>query len=183
MCIRDSTTATVLSWAFECYEKGLITKKDTDGLELAWGNGDAMVEMVERLTAALELYRDRRRTSVSALALAVLVHVTLALDLYCIGKSYDEHGLRLRDYFLTTQVSNVAGAIPVTPGGVGTRDATTVAFFRAMNARPQKTRVLIPLTLSLVIVSWGLVGAVVFIASPSSRAAVESALDDAENDS
>ncbi|MFH1490201.1 MAG: aldehyde ferredoxin oxidoreductase C-terminal domain-containing protein [Pseudomonadota bacterium] len=38
-----------MSWAFECYEKGLLTKEDTDGLELMWGNEDAMVKMVDRL--------------------------------------------------------------------------------------------------------------------------------------
>jgi aldehyde:ferredoxin oxidoreductase len=41
--------STVLSWAFECYEKGLITKEDTGGLELRWGDGEAMNEMVEKL--------------------------------------------------------------------------------------------------------------------------------------
>lgn len=41
--------AVVLSWAFECYEKGLITKEDTEGLELAWGNADAMIEMAQKL--------------------------------------------------------------------------------------------------------------------------------------
>ena len=38
-----------LSWAFECYEKGLLTKEDTDGLELKWGNEDAMIKMAEKL--------------------------------------------------------------------------------------------------------------------------------------
>lgn len=41
--------AVVLSWAFECYEKGLLTKEDTDGLELNWGNEDAMIKMVQKL--------------------------------------------------------------------------------------------------------------------------------------
>ncbi len=41
--------ATVLSWAFECYEKGLITKKDTGGLELEWGNHEAMNKMLDQL--------------------------------------------------------------------------------------------------------------------------------------
>jgi len=39
----------VLSWAFECYEKGLLTKQDTDGLALEWGNADAMIEMERKL--------------------------------------------------------------------------------------------------------------------------------------
>ena len=46
----DGDMATVaLSWAFECYEKGLITKEDTDGLELTWGNADAMIKMAKKL--------------------------------------------------------------------------------------------------------------------------------------
>ena len=45
--------AVVLSWAFECYEKGLLTKEDTDGLELTWGNDEAMIRMAEKLA-----YRD-----------------------------------------------------------------------------------------------------------------------------
>ena len=38
-----------LSWLFECYDRGLITKEDTDGLELTWGNGKALAEMIKRL--------------------------------------------------------------------------------------------------------------------------------------
>jgi aldehyde:ferredoxin oxidoreductase len=41
--------AVVLAWAFECYEKGLLTKEDTDGLELNWGNEDAMIKMLDKL--------------------------------------------------------------------------------------------------------------------------------------
>jgi aldehyde:ferredoxin oxidoreductase len=33
----------------ECYEKGLITKADTDGIELTWGNHKAIVAMTEKL--------------------------------------------------------------------------------------------------------------------------------------
>jgi aldehyde:ferredoxin oxidoreductase len=39
----------MLAWAFELYELGKITKKDTDGLELTWGNGAAFVEMLKKL--------------------------------------------------------------------------------------------------------------------------------------
>jgi len=41
--------AQTISWAFECYEKGLITKKDTDGLELTWGNDKAMVSLLKKM--------------------------------------------------------------------------------------------------------------------------------------
>ena len=39
----------VIAWAMECYEKGVITKKDTYGLDLTWGNAESMVEMVRKI--------------------------------------------------------------------------------------------------------------------------------------
>jgi len=39
----------VLAFAMECYENGLITKEDTGGIELTWGNHRAMVAMTEKL--------------------------------------------------------------------------------------------------------------------------------------
>ncbi|MDD5590576.1 MAG: aldehyde ferredoxin oxidoreductase family protein [Dehalococcoidales bacterium] len=39
----------VLGWAFECYEHGLITKEDTDGIALEWGSGDALIKMTEKI--------------------------------------------------------------------------------------------------------------------------------------
>ena len=47
--LDGDAAAVVLSWAFECYERGLLTKEDTDGLELKWGNGEAMVKLAEKL--------------------------------------------------------------------------------------------------------------------------------------
>lgn len=38
-----------VAFAIECYEKGAITKDDTDGLELTWGNTYAIVELVRKI--------------------------------------------------------------------------------------------------------------------------------------
>jgi aldehyde:ferredoxin oxidoreductase len=38
-----------IGFAMELWEKGIITKKDTDGLDLSWGNIDSMVELVEKI--------------------------------------------------------------------------------------------------------------------------------------
>ena len=40
---------TVIGFAIELYEKGILTKKDTDGLDLNWGNHQAMVAMTTKL--------------------------------------------------------------------------------------------------------------------------------------
>ncbi len=39
----------VISFVMECYEKGILTKKDTDGLEMTWGNGEAIMAMLNKI--------------------------------------------------------------------------------------------------------------------------------------
>ncbi len=43
------STGMMVSFAMECYEAGLLTKEDTGGLDLRFGNGKAMVEMVRMI--------------------------------------------------------------------------------------------------------------------------------------
>ena len=39
----------ILAWAMESYEKGVITREDTYGIDLAWGNAAGAVEMVKKI--------------------------------------------------------------------------------------------------------------------------------------
>ncbi len=39
----------VVSFAMECFEEGLITEKETEGIRLTFGNGDAMLTMLEKM--------------------------------------------------------------------------------------------------------------------------------------
>ncbi|MFN2151805.1 MAG: aldehyde ferredoxin oxidoreductase C-terminal domain-containing protein, partial [Anaerolineales bacterium] len=43
------STGMTISFAMECFEHGLLTLEDTDGLDLRFGNAEAMVMMVERI--------------------------------------------------------------------------------------------------------------------------------------
>ncbi|MHB9090301.1 MAG: aldehyde ferredoxin oxidoreductase C-terminal domain-containing protein, partial [Chloroflexota bacterium] len=46
----DSISAPVsVAFAMELFEKGIITLADTDGVDLRWGNGEAVVEMVRKI--------------------------------------------------------------------------------------------------------------------------------------
>lgn len=38
-----------IAWAMDCFEHGLLTTEDTDGVELRFGNAEAMVAMVEKI--------------------------------------------------------------------------------------------------------------------------------------
>ncbi len=42
-------TGSIIAWAMELYEKGILTDEDTDGLKLEWGNDEAVLEMIKRI--------------------------------------------------------------------------------------------------------------------------------------
>ena len=43
------STGGTIAFAIECYENGLLTKAETDGIELTWGNHKAIVAMTEKM--------------------------------------------------------------------------------------------------------------------------------------
>ncbi|MDP8256863.1 MAG: aldehyde ferredoxin oxidoreductase family protein [Candidatus Alcyoniella australis] len=43
------SAGSTISFAFEAYEKGLLTDKDTDGLQLRWGNAKVLVPLIEKM--------------------------------------------------------------------------------------------------------------------------------------
>lgn len=47
--MRRRLRGNVIAYAMECYEKGILTEKETDGLELEFGNEQAMIELVRRI--------------------------------------------------------------------------------------------------------------------------------------
>ena len=47
--IDTISAGTTIAFAIECYENGLITKNDTDGIELKWGAPEATLDMLDRM--------------------------------------------------------------------------------------------------------------------------------------
>jgi aldehyde:ferredoxin oxidoreductase len=39
----------LVAWVMECYEKGILTRNDLDGLDMRWGNAEAAKAMLERI--------------------------------------------------------------------------------------------------------------------------------------
>ena len=53
LCNRNGmdtiSTSSVIAFAMEAYERGLIIKEDTDGIELTWGNAEAIVALIPKI--------------------------------------------------------------------------------------------------------------------------------------
>jgi aldehyde:ferredoxin oxidoreductase len=47
--IDTISAGNAIGWAMECFEKGIFTRKDTDGLELKFGNVEATFKMIEMI--------------------------------------------------------------------------------------------------------------------------------------
>jgi aldehyde:ferredoxin oxidoreductase len=47
--IDTISTGGSIAWAMECFEKGVLTQVNTDGLDLSFGNQQALVEMVAKI--------------------------------------------------------------------------------------------------------------------------------------
>jgi aldehyde:ferredoxin oxidoreductase len=49
------SAGSVIAFAMECYEKGLITKKDCGGIDLKWGDSDAIIEMIKKIASRRDI--------------------------------------------------------------------------------------------------------------------------------
>lgn len=47
--LDTSPLGAAIGMAFECYERGILTKRDTDGLELRWGNAEALDKLLDKV--------------------------------------------------------------------------------------------------------------------------------------
>jgi aldehyde:ferredoxin oxidoreductase len=44
------SVSSIIAFAMELYQRGIITKKDTDGLDLSWGNQEAILELLRKIS-------------------------------------------------------------------------------------------------------------------------------------
>lgn len=47
--IDTISAGATIAFAIECYENGLITNKDTDGIKMTWGNARSIISMLEKM--------------------------------------------------------------------------------------------------------------------------------------
>jgi aldehyde:ferredoxin oxidoreductase len=47
--LEVNETGWVIAFVMECYERGILSKKDLDGLEMTWGNGEAVMALLSKI--------------------------------------------------------------------------------------------------------------------------------------
>ncbi|MDX9916896.1 MAG: aldehyde ferredoxin oxidoreductase family protein [Gudongella sp.] len=43
------STGMTIAWAMECYDEGVLTKDELDGIDLKWGDGEAIVNLTQKM--------------------------------------------------------------------------------------------------------------------------------------
>jgi len=43
------STGVIIAWIMECYERGIISKENIDGIEAKWGDADAALKLIEKV--------------------------------------------------------------------------------------------------------------------------------------
>ncbi|MBN1922226.1 MAG: aldehyde ferredoxin oxidoreductase family protein [Anaerolineae bacterium] len=120
------STGMTIAWAMECFERGLLTLEDTDGLELHFGNAEAMLALVKAivqrkgfgdvlaegaLRAARFIGRDTERYVVHVKGQEFPMHeprVKFALNLgYIISPTGADHMHNMHDTSFTQSIEGV----------------------------------------------------------------------------
>lgn len=47
--VDTMSAGAIIAFAMECYENGVITKEDTDGIDLKWGNPEALIDVLYKI--------------------------------------------------------------------------------------------------------------------------------------
>lgn len=133
-----------------------------------WGNrtlSARITETLARITLALDAYRRRRGAIARAVGLSLAMHTLLALTLYMVGQSAGETAVAVREYFMTMQLGNAVGSVPITPAGIGARDMVISTFLQAFGAASRQAAATSVL-FTAVLVLGGLAGGIVFALVP-----------------
>jgi len=67
--IDTITTAVIMAFVMECYQRGYLTQEDTDGLELNWGDEKAALQFIHDLA-----YRKTALTSIAGFGMLELIN-------------------------------------------------------------------------------------------------------------
>jgi len=130
-----------------------------------------------RLIEAAGAYRSRRRYLFAGILLAGATHTLLVTSIWLIGQGLPVSAPALGATFVVVPMSLAAGAIPLTPSGLGTFEGTMEALYQAIGA-PQGDGALVAVTYRVMTYVMAAVGAVYYV---NARRTVAEVLHEAED--
>ena len=127
----------------------------------------ALGGIISRVYGAFHLCMNRPSVLFKTLVYSIVNHVTLIVSAFFIGQSL-EVAIPFSDYVTVFPIVNAVGAIPITPGGLGTREVAA-KFLLGTVGVPAVTAVPLSLLQYAALMSWSLVGGVIYFVYSQKR--------------
>lgn len=121
----------------------------------------ALGKIISRVYNAFRVCVKCRATFFKTLFLSIANHMGLVVASVFLGRAL-EINIRIIDFFTAIPAINAVAAIPMTPGGLGTREVAAKIFLGTMNV-PEHKAVLLSLLIYTSAMIWSIVGGIVYI--------------------
>jgi uncharacterized membrane protein YbhN (UPF0104 family) len=87
---------------------------------------------IARLLGVVQQYRGQKRVLLAAVAVSLMSNFAYITSFYLVASGLSVQRPSYREHFVVVPVANMVGAIPVTPNGVGTKEAAVDLLYRTM---------------------------------------------------
>jgi uncharacterized protein (TIRG00374 family) len=134
---------------------------------------------LERLIAAVGVYRGKPLVLASTFAMSVFVHVSLCVAIYLAAAAIFVQPPTMAEHFIIVPLSMCAGAVPLAPGGLGEFEAAMGVLYMLLPAHRNDNGIVVALVYRLMTVLIAVIGAVYYW---SSRREVTEILEEAERE-
>jgi uncharacterized protein (TIRG00374 family) len=122
-----------------------------------------------KVTAALDSYADcRKEIVICILASIVLVNLVLGVEAWCVATAVTGQMQPFLVVLAAITVGNIAGLLPTTPSGVGTRDLFVIPILQA-GGMTYDAALAVSLTITAIIILYNLSGGLFFILTPGKK--------------
>ena len=134
---------------------------------------------LERLIAAVGVYREKRLVLASTIGMSVFVHVSLPVAIYLAAVAIFDQPPTLPEHLILVPLAMCAGALPLTPAGLGTFELAVSELYKLLPVQAHEDGIIVALIYRLMTILVAVVGAVYYW---SSRREVSEILEEAERE-
>lgn len=136
-----------------------------------WGGGrpwadklpPKLTSIVSRLVEAFSLLRAAPLAVGAILLMAVAGHLFATFSVWIISSGVGgAEQVTFQGYLLSTQLSNLVAAVPLTPGGLGGRDLT-MRYLLSQSGASTATSGIVPLAVTALLISWSAIGGLALV--------------------
>jgi glycosyltransferase 2 family protein len=118
---------------------------------------------VSRITGILDVYSNSKKTLINCILVGVVfIQCSIVFIFYFIALGIHSSFIPIKSIFLAVSIGNTMGLLPITPSGIGTRDAITKSILNA-GGFIEGDAVVIPLLYTSIMILFSLFGGLFFI--------------------